>query len=100
MTQSRSVTATERLLKQPGESRLLGIDFELVLETGEALDAVSGVTGSPSGLTIGSGSIDGTEVRFRVSGGVHNRNYRLAVTVTTDAGNTLVGDAVLEVRDQ
>ena len=100
MNESRSVTAAERLLKQPGESRLLGIDFALVLETGEALSAVSGVTALPAGLTLGAPALDGTVARVRVSGGVHNRNYRLQATVTTDAGNTLVGDAILEVRDE
>ena len=100
MSDSKSVTASERLLMQPGESRLFGIDFELILETDETLLTVSGVTGSPSGLTIGSGAIDDTVVQFRVSSVTRKGNYRLAATVTTDAGNTLIGDAILEVRDE
>lgn len=87
------------LEKQPTESLLYDMDFVGRLEDGETLTAVSAVTGSPSGLTIGTASYSGTRAQFRISGGTSGTTYKITVTVTTSASNTLEGEGNLFVRD-
>lgn len=93
------VAAPQILVKQPGESVVYSMDFLNLLAAGESLAGVSGVTASPSGPTISSETISGTEVVFRVAGGTNGVDYRIAVTVTTNLSNTRIADGVLRVRD-
>jgi hypothetical protein len=94
-----TITATERLSKQPSESRLYAIDFVNLLATGETISSVTSVVGTPSGLTIGSPTISGTQVLFRVSGGVEGVLYSIVALIRTSLSNTLEGDGILEVEN-
>lgn len=98
------VVAKEQLEKQPSEIITYAMDFSELLDanelsTTEALASVTSVTASPSGLTLGSGSISGDRVTFSVSGGTDGTTYRIEVTVTTSTGNTRVADGMLVVKD-
>lgn len=86
--------------KQPRESILYAIDFTNLLDTGETISAITAEpSGTPAGLTIGAGSISGTQVTFRVSGGTDAVTYLIWCTVTTSTGNIREGDAILSVTD-
>jgi hypothetical protein len=105
--------AAERVLwKHPDESVLFGLDFGNLLASGETLSSVT-VTGTPSGLTIGSPSVQalaftdeftGAQVaanegaKVRISGGTAGTDYALKCTATTSASNTRVFVATLQVR--
>ena len=94
------VTAPNILCKQEGELITYAMEFANLLATGESLSSVTDVTASPTGLTIGSASISGTEVRFAISAGVHHKKYRVQVEVITSTGNTRIGDGLLQVTDK
>lgn len=95
-----SVVAPERNLKQPAEDLLFAFDFSALLEVGETLATVIGVTATPSGeLTIETGSINGPTVEVRISGGVDGRDYKVECQVTTNMVNTRELDGYLLVRD-
>ena len=85
--------------KQPSESRLFDFDFSGKARTGEAITAVSSVTGSPSGLTIGSTAFSGMIAQARISSGVDGNYYKLTCVVTTNQSNTLELDGYLRVRN-
>lgn len=95
-----SVTAPMILEKQSGESRTVGMDFVNLLDTGETLSSVSSVTTSPSGLTVGSGTISGTKVLVTVSGGSAGTTYRFDFTVVTSSSQTLMADGKLIVVNE
>lgn len=88
-----------KLIKQPSESRLYTFDFAANMGASESIVSVDSFTAAPSGLTLGSAAISGKRVQNRISGGTANTNYKITVVVTTDAGNTLEGEANLFVRD-
>ena len=105
--------AAERVLwKHPSESVLFGLDFGPLLATGETLSSVT-ISASPSGLTIGSPSVQtsafvdeftGATVaanegaKVRISGGTAGSDYVLTVAATTSGSNTRVFVATLQVR--
>jgi hypothetical protein len=105
--------AAERVLwKHPDESVLFGLDFGNLLASGETLSSVT-VTGTPSGLTIGSASVQASAftdeftgatvaanegAKVRISGGTAGTDYVLKCTATTSASNTRVFVATLQVR--
>ncbi len=94
------VTAVKILIKQPGEDLLYGMDFVNLLATGETISTVTSVLEITTvDLTIGSGSINGSVVEFRVSGGLDGVGYRIEVIITTSDSNTRVGDGLITVRD-
>jgi hypothetical protein len=110
---SLSIGATRTLVKGSGESILFGFDFGPVLASGETLSSVS-IAGSPSGLTIGTVTVqsssftdeyDGSTIaanegcKARISGGTAGSDYALTATATTSAGNTRVMVCTLQVRD-
>jgi hypothetical protein len=106
--------AAERVLwKHPSESVLFGLDFGPLLATGETLSSVT-ISASPSGLTIGSPSVQtsafvdeftGATVaanegaKVRISGGTAGSDYVLTVAATTSGSNTRIFVATLQVRD-
>lgn len=79
-----------------GETRSDDIDFSALLGSGDSLDSVTGVVEDPTGdLTIGSPSIVGDTIVFTVLGTVVGKRYRLAGTVVTANGETLVEYATI-----
>ncbi len=94
------VTAPKTLIKQPGEDLLYGMDFTNLLATSETITTVTSVSEiTTSDLTIGSGTINGSIVEFRVSGGTNGIGYRIEVIIVTSDSNTRVGDGLITVRD-
>lgn len=76
--------------KAPGDDLPYAVDFlRWAFLAGDAL-ASGDAAGVPPGLTISSPTINGTQVRFIVSGGVANTVYRVTVTGTTIAGRDIV----------
>ncbi len=63
-------------------------DFEEVI-AGAVLSAPS-VTASPSGLTIGSPVVSGTDVNVQISGGTAGVAYLVTCTVTLGGGPSTV----------
>ena len=63
-----------------------------ILNTSNTLSSAT-VTGSPSGLTIGSPTVDATnkKVSANVSAGTSGVTYRLTCVATTSGGDTLTG---------
>lgn len=100
-----AVTASTFLLKQPSETRNYIMDFTNLLGT----DVISSVTsvshtlrgGDTSDLVLGTASVigSGMKVAFNISSGTHYNTYRVAVLVTTIAGQTLEGDGMLIVSN-
>ncbi len=91
--------ADEILTKQPTESRRYNIDFAPLLATGDAVDAVTSVTGSPSGLTIGSAAISSPLIQVRISAGTGGVLYQITAIVTTTGSDTLETEARLRVEE-
>ncbi len=89
----------EILIKQPSESRLYDIDFSPLLATDDTINAVTSVTGSPSGLTIGGASISSPKIQVRISSGAHRVLYKISSIITTTGGDTLETDSFLRVMD-
>ena len=111
---SLSVAAVKVLVKASTESILFGFDFGPLLNTGETLTGTPTVTGSPSGLTIGTPTVKATSwvdyltgetiaanegAQCRISGGTAGSDYTLTATATTSDGNTRVIVCTLQVRD-
>ncbi len=92
--------ADEILDKQPGESRRYDIDFAPLLATSDAIDAVTSVTGSPSGLTIGGAAISSPKIQVRISGGTDGVLYQITAKVTTTGGDALETEARLRVEER
>ena len=107
MSAHASVLAPERLTKQPGESRVYGMDFSKYPEIAVAAETLSSGTASvtvdPSGLTVAAPTLSGSIVKFRVSGGTLDagqmKTYRFEVKVDTSGGNTIEGDGILYLVD-
>ncbi len=91
--------AHEILTKQPSESKRYDIDFTPLLATGDVINAVTSVTGSPDGLTIGSASISSPLIQFRVSSGLDGVLYKITAIITTTGGDTLETEGRLRVED-
>lgn len=86
-------------IKYLSENRLYAFDFTRAKEIvdGETLTGTPTVTADVSGLTIGSTSISGAEVRFRLSVGTADTAFTLRCTVATSGGSTLISEGALRV---
>lgn len=89
------------LTKQPSESRLYDFNFSGLLGATESITAITSITANPSGLTLSGQAIwvSAKGVQVRIAGGVAG-SYKVTAIVTTDAGNTLEGEGVLNVYDK
>jgi hypothetical protein len=103
-----AVTAPQTLEKHPGESLVYAMEYGPwsangasspgLLTTSESL--VSGTcTALPSGLTIGTVTVVGTQLQARISGGANGTTYRTTWSGTTNQSNTRVVDGMLKVSD-
>jgi len=100
-----SATGLPVLIKQPTESREFRMEFTDLLVGAEvasvsavASNSQNQVSGS-QGLTVGSNSFGPDYAAVRLSGGTDLENYKITITIVDTAGNTLVGDGMLYVRD-
>lgn len=101
----------DTLYKQPGETRLLSMDFSNKMVTGELISTVDSISATVMGeantdLTFDNLTANGQQADFTVAGGVIPTredidycDYKVSVTVTTDAAQVLVNDGMLRVQD-
>lgn len=100
------------LLKQPGEDLIFYFDFDKLMNASETLTGTPTVTGSPSGLTIGSPTVISANatvlgktvlanraVQVRISAGTDGNSYTVQCSCGTSASNTRIIDGTLEVKD-
>ena len=102
-----SMTADQRLCKQPAENRKFEMDFTNVLGASEAITSITSIEsekvgGYASDLTITNQAIEtgDKKVSMFIASGTLGNTYRVEVLVATDASQTLEGDGVLYVTDQ
>ena len=88
---------TRVLQKYVAESRVYRLDFTDKIEANDTLATIVSVEGSDHALTVGTASIDGPKVQFRLEDGVVGAHYTVAATVTTQGGDTLVGVLAIEI---
>lgn len=92
------------LRKHPSESLLYDFKFSEklgtnTLQTGEAASSTKlGRIAGSANLTISNVNRSGTIVQVRFAGGTDDEDYRVAVTCPDSQGNTLVIEAILQVR--
>lgn len=94
-----STLSTPYLTKRADWSRIYTFTFAVFAEPagGETLSSPV-VTGSPTGLTIGTPSVSGSTVTVRISGGTAGVTYDVTCAVTLSSGGALsmVGHLVVE----
>ena len=102
-----SMTADQRLCKQPAENRKFEMDFTSVLGSSEAITSITSIEsekvgGYASDLSITNQAIEtgDKKVSMFIASGTLGNTYRVEVLVATDASQTLEGDGVLYVTDQ
>lgn len=93
--------------KDPTEVIIFGMDFAAILDAGETIStaawskATETSVGTETTPLAFSGVADITDdpiVRQKVTGGTDGWAYRLICTITTSAGQTIVGSALLPIR--
>lgn len=93
--------ATEPWVKRPTEVRRYRMHFGNQPEIADYADTLTGtptVAVSPSGPTLASAAISGSQVLVTISGGTDATDYTLTFTATTTGGSTLVETITLKVR--
>ncbi len=102
-----SLTANQRLCKQPAETRFFEMDFTSVLGTEESISSITSIDsekvgGYPTDLDITSSGItsDSKKVTMYIASGTLGSTYRVEVLVATDASQIVEGDGILYVTDQ
>lgn len=88
------------ITKHPSSSRVYAFDFGAygeIADDGQTLSSVDSLTATTgSGLTIGTASIDGSQVKVRLSDG-NSGTHTLTCVVTTSGGDELVVVGKLKV---
>lgn len=91
----------QTLEKDYAETTEFVFDFSerIEMKNGDALTGAAIIAASPTGLTIGSPTIDGNgdKVSVSIAGGVASTHYSLRCTANTDNGLVLVGRGNLDV---
>lgn len=88
------------LRKQPGENVLFEVDFSDQLITGETIQSVTSIVGSPSGLTFGAPQISGSKVQFTIADGTSGQVYKLTLKLVTLDSPVFEADVHLLVIEQ
>ena len=101
-----SVTANQRLCKQPAEKRQFTKDFTNILGTEELITQITTVSSEKEGGYLTDLSITSTgiatgskKVTMFIESGTLGNTYRIETLVTTDASQILEGDGILFIRD-
>lgn len=88
------------IVKQPNEQRNYGISFVNLITSTDTITAISTVSASPDGLTIGIPAVaDDLRVEFSVAGGTDGTTYKIEALVINASGETVEGDGYLYVID-
>ena len=102
-----SMTADQRLCKQPAENRKFEMDFTNVLGASEAITSITSIEsekvgGYASDLSITNQAIEtgDKKVSMFIASGTLGNTYRVEILVATDASQPIEGDGVLYVTDQ
>lgn len=94
--------AIPTVIKQPSESRLYTMEFAALLGSGETLSTVVSVTvdkvTTPALVTSGQ-VVSGSQLQFRLAGGLNGTKYKVTGVVTTSASNTLEGEGIVQLED-
>ena len=101
-----SVTANQRLCKQPAEKRKFTMDFTNILGTEELITQITTVSSEKEGGYLTDLSITSTgiatgskKVTMFIESGTLGNTYRIETLVTTDASQILEGDGILFITD-
>ena len=90
-----------KLLKHPkfaGESYPISVDFAPRLtDTLQGASLSSPSVAADTGLTVGSPSIVGTEVRFNLSGGSPGQEYTVTVSAMVTGGGPIQAKLLVQV---
>ena len=92
-----SKIAEEVHAKTVYEVKYYNFDFVDELETGETITGSPAVSISPTGPTLGTPSINGTEVQVKITGGTAGVSYLVTMKIATSAGESIEGSGWLEV---
>lgn len=90
---------TERRLKETAEILSFSFEFAPELAVGDALTGIPTITSSPTGLSIGGGTIDGTQVVVQIGAGVSGGTYTVICSASTTGGNRHEIGMLLDVQD-
>lgn len=98
--------------KQPGETRLVSMDFSNKMATGEIVVSIDTITqlladgGTTSDLVFSGQTINAQVAQFLVSGGtipdrsdIQECDYKVTVKITTDLGQILENDGILKIKE-
>lgn len=88
--------------KDPHSSEYFAFDFSQLLNEGDSVASVTGVTADVTDtfLTLGTPALNESLVVVRLSGGTLGYTYAVRAEVTTAAGETLDLTANLVIRPQ
>lgn len=101
----------ESFQKQPYEAFVIAGEFASVIQTGEAINEVNSTVTAvdkPAGddmtsvvITTGSKSVDGTQLKAQVRGGVSGTTYKITFRAETDATppNKWEIDVLMKVKE-
>jgi len=108
---TKSVKATESLVKHPSDAQTYILDFSEALN-GRTISSVDSISAT-SGLTVGSEAVVSSEqiddntgepinaneaVQYAASGGTAGSSYDVTITVTLSDASTLAGIQTFEVK--
>ena len=95
----------EELTKLPLENILYDMDFDNRMATGETISAITAHAFTNLGLVTGSTDITlatptylNNVVQIRISAGQEKESYKVTITITTNLGNTRIGNGLLRVE--
>lgn len=97
-----------KIRKQVGETRLVTMEFGNKMATGETITSVDSYVSDPAGLTFANAVVDATgqKVNVLISGGVipdredcNEKEYKVTITVSTDANQILENDGIMVVAE-
>lgn len=96
----------EELVKLDSESILYDMDFSNQLTSGETIGGTPTAVSTSSNRVPGSSNVTivgdvgflGPVAQLRISGGTVGEIYTIAITITTNLGNTRVGKGLLRVE--
>lgn len=87
-------------LKQPAENKDYQFDWDAFLDptSGDTIGSAV-VTATPSGITLGSQTINPTNVTQFISGGVDGTDYKITCKITTAQGRIAEAEIFISVRE-
>lgn len=94
------------IVKQPGETRLVIVDFKSKMSSGETVVSVDSTNTDPAGLTFASETELVQSASVLVSGGsapsrtdIDYNSYKMTMTITTSAGQILEEETEIRVKE-